>query len=70
MISTIEELKNWFWFSGGRSGENCINVSTKLRKDFLLSNSRNSVTINNGRVEQIEWKNLGGGVWQAKVTNP
>lgn len=69
MIESVEQLENWFWFSGARKGENCINVPTKVRKEFLLSNSRNKVTINNGRVEEVEWKNLGGGVWQAKVVN-
>lgn len=40
-----------------------VNVSTKMRKDIMLSNN---LTISvAGKVRNIKFKNLGGGVYEA-----
>lgn len=71
MKDTVEEIKDYFWFCGAFKGrKHSINVSTKTRKQFLIDNPRNMVTVNCGQVLEIEWKNLGGGVWQATVEIP
>lgn len=70
MIQSAEDLKNYFWFCGLQKGEHKMNVSTKTRKEFLLEDPRGMVTVNCGRVVEVQWKNLGGGVWQALVVVP
>ncbi|UZS00906.1 hypothetical protein [Pseudomonas phage vB_PsaM_M1] len=71
MKDTIEEMEDYFWFCGAFRGRvHSINVSTKTRKQWLIDNPRNMVTVNCGQVLEIVWKNLGGGVWQATVEIP
>ena len=67
MIIDAEDLKNFFWFCGLQHGPHSVNVTTKVRKEFLLNNHSNTVVVNCGRVEEVKWKNMGGGVWQATV---
>lgn len=66
-METIQDFKDYFWYTGSVKGEHTTTVTTKIRKEFMLTNPRNVVVLNNGRVELIIWKNLGGGVWEAKV---
>ncbi len=71
MINSAYELADYFWFCGALKGrKHSIMVSTKIRKDFLISSPQGLVTINNGRREVVEWKNIGGGVWEASVFVP
>lgn len=71
MKDTVEEIKDYFWFCGAfKERKHSMNVSTKTRKQFLIDNPRNMVTVNCGQVLEIEWKSLGGGVWQATVEIP
>ena len=68
MVQTAEELYDYFWYCGAFKGRvHTVNVSTKVRKEILTSPQQGKVTVNSGRVEVIQWKNLGGGVWQASV---
>lgn len=67
MIESGEELLNYFWFCGMRRGIHKVNVSSKVRKDVMTGNRQNKTATNGGRVVEIIWKNLGGGVWEASV---
>ena len=71
MKDTVDEIKDYFWFCGAFKGRShSMNVSTKTRKQWLIDNPRNMVTVNQGMVLELLWKNLGGGVWQATVEVP
>lgn len=71
MKDTVEEIGDYFWFCGAFRGRtHSLNVSTKTRRQWLIDNPRNMVTVNCGQVLEITWKNLGGGVWQASVEVP
>lgn len=71
MKDTVDEIKDYFWFCGAFKGRShSMNVSTKTRKQWLIDNPRNMVTVNQGMVLELLWKNLGGGVWQATVEIP
>jgi hypothetical protein len=67
MVDSADELAQYFWFCGLRQGVHSVNVPTKVRKEFLISNSQGKVTVNSGRVELVQWANLGGGVWKATI---
>ena len=41
------------------------NVSTKVRKEYLLDNSEMPWVTRNGQIYDVKFRNLGGGVWQA-----
>jgi len=66
-IESGEDLLDFFWFCGLQKGEHKVNVSTRVRKEVLLGDRQGRVTVNNGCVVDIAWKNLGGGIWQASV---
>ena len=68
VINTGEELLDFFWYCGLQTGTHSVNVSTKVRKDVMTGDKQNKAVVNCGRVVQIGWKNLGGGIWQASVT--
>ena len=71
MKDTVEEIEDYFWFCGSFKGRpHSMNVSTKTRKLFLIDTPTNRVTVNCGMVLDVQWKNLGGGVWQATVDIP
>ena len=71
MKDTVDEIKDYFWFCGAFKGRShSMNVSTKTRKQWLIDNPRNMVTVNQGMVLELLWKNLGGGVWQATAEIP
>ena len=71
MKDTTEEIKDYFWFCGAFKGRtHSMNVSTKTRKQFLIDNPSNRVTVDCGMVLDVQWKNLEGGVWQATVEIP
>ena len=71
MKDTVDEIKDYFWFCGAfKERSHSMNVSTKTRKQWLIDNPRNMVTVNQGMVLEVLWKNLGGGVWQATVEIP
>ena len=71
MKDTVDEIKDYFWFCGAFKGRShSMNVSTKTRKLWLIDNPRYLVSVNQGMVLELAWKNLGGGVWQATVEIP
>lgn len=66
-INTGAELLDFFWFCGVQKGTHAINVSSKVRKEVMTGDKQNNAVVNCGKVVQIDWKNLGGGIWQASV---
>jgi hypothetical protein len=65
MIYSAEELYDYFWFCGAFKGKtHSVNVTSKVRKEVMTGPKQNKVMVNNGRVEIVHWKNLGGGVCQ------
>ena len=63
MINTIDELKNYFFYSKDRLNDS-VYVSTKIRKEWMLNREK---TIQKGTVYDIDFANKGGGVWKAKL---
>lgn len=67
-IETGAELLDFFWFCGLRQGIHKVNVPSKVRKEVMLGDKQGKAVVNCGKVVEIGWKNLGGGVWLASVT--
>lgn len=67
MINSGAELLDFFWFCGLQKGLHTVNVSTRVRKEVMTGDKQNKAVVNSGKVVQIGWKNLGGGIWQAYV---
>lgn len=67
MINSGSELLDFFWFCGLQKGTHAVNVSSKIRKEVMTGVKQNRAVVNSGRVVQIGWKNLGGGIWEASV---
>jgi hypothetical protein len=66
MIKTVKELDDFLTFA--RHGEviTGIFVSTKVRRDRMLSSNQNRIA-RNGRLYSIQWTNMSGGVWLASL---
>jgi hypothetical protein len=70
-IQSVEDLKQFFFENRNYTNTANCYVSTNIRREWMLNHE---VTIINGRVYNINFKNLKGGVWQAslalKTTKP
>ena len=66
MINTIDELKNYFFYSKDRLNDS-VYVSTKIRKKWMLNREK---TAQQGIVYDMDFTNKGGGVWEAKLCKP
>lgn len=65
-IETIENLKEYFHQSKSPE-EDSVFVNGSIRKEWMLNGER---TIIEGRVYDIEWADMKGGVWKARLCKP
>lgn len=73
LIRNEEELRDFFFGITNlpnslrvRPAYNTVNVGTKVRREVMLSNDQGRIVMD-GRVKQIVFKSLGGGVWNASL---
>ena len=62
-INSIEDLKEYFHHSRNCEDDH-IFVSTAIRREWMLNSER---TVVKGKVYDIKWTNMGGGVWKAQL---
>ncbi len=70
-IQEAKDLRQWFFdLSKGNDFRNLrksgLFVSTKVRRDILLGVDADKITLS-GKVQKIQFENIGGGVWRAFV---
>jgi hypothetical protein len=66
LIRNARELITWFSGSHERLFEKGVFVSSTVRKQILISPGQGRVVIG-GRVRDIQWESVGGGVWRAYI---
>lgn len=62
-IESVGDLKEFFRANKHLSAVQCF-VSTKVRRTWILDHEK---TIQRGSICDVEFKNMGGGVWQAHL---
>jgi len=73
LIDNGEQLKEWFFavrkrYDVQKLWDKGIFVNSKVRKDILIDVSQGK-TIIEGRVRQIKFENVGGGVYRAYLSD-
>lgn len=58
-IQSIEELREWFHMS-----DEPVFVKTSIRKNWMIGHNK---LIKGGKVLDIDFVNLGGGVWRVEL---
>jgi hypothetical protein len=65
-ITNVAELKEYFRRSKA-PGKAQVYTNTAVRRQWMLEDER---TIINGKVYDIAWTNMSGGVWLAQLCSP
>ena len=66
LVQEYSDLMHWFFSADDRQISKGCYVSTKIRRQAMLSNNQGTV-VRNGKIRVINFKNMSGGVWHATL---